>query len=147
MNTDNLLACPFCKSAKFVSVTAVGSMLASMPARPYQVRCRHLDCEDVRGPVAYGRQAAIAAWNSKLDAPASKGVETLARHYHSVATDFGGCSDGGCVIQRPTGQHTNGGCRCVQHLTPTGEMGVRRLLMVAQNLVHTILKGSHHGST
>ena len=23
-----------------------------------------------------------------------------------------GCLDGGCQIERPKGQHTNGGCRC-----------------------------------
>jgi hypothetical protein len=23
-----------------------------------------------------------------------------------------GCMDGGCQIERPTGQHTNGGCNC-----------------------------------
>jgi len=25
---------------------------------------------------------------------------------------LGGCSDGSCVIHRPKGMHTNGGCRC-----------------------------------
>lgn len=25
---------------------------------------------------------------------------------------IGGCTDGYCIIQRPKGQHTNGGCRC-----------------------------------
>jgi hypothetical protein len=26
--------------------------------------------------------------------------------------DIGGCSDGNCIVIRPRGQHTNGGCRC-----------------------------------
>jgi hypothetical protein len=25
---------------------------------------------------------------------------------------IGGCGDGGCIVYRPVGQHTNGGCRC-----------------------------------
>jgi hypothetical protein len=25
-----------------------------------------------------------------------------------------GCSDGNCVVLRPTGMHTNGGCRCAR---------------------------------
>ena len=25
-----------------------------------------------------------------------------------------GCSDGGCCIYKPTGMHTNGGCRCLR---------------------------------
>lgn len=25
---------------------------------------------------------------------------------------IGGCSDGNCIIWRPKGMHTNGGCRC-----------------------------------
>ncbi len=27
-------------------------------------------------------------------------------------TQLGGCSDGYCIIKRPVGMHTNGGCRC-----------------------------------
>ena len=26
--------------------------------------------------------------------------------------EIGGCSDGYCIIYRPRGMHTNGGCRC-----------------------------------
>ncbi len=26
-----------------------------------------------------------------------------------------GCSDGGCVIVKPVGMHTNGGCRCLRY--------------------------------
>jgi len=28
------------------------------------------------------------------------------------AEALGGCSDGNCVIHKPKGMHTNGGCRC-----------------------------------
>lgn len=65
-----MLPCPWCGVADRLRVTCVGSLTADMPDRPYQVRCGHLDCEDVAGPVAYGRGAAIAAWNRR--APASQ---------------------------------------------------------------------------
>jgi hypothetical protein len=32
--------------------------------------------------------------------------------YDRAVASVGGCSDGGCVIKRPKGMHTNGGCRC-----------------------------------
>lgn len=42
-------------------------------------------------------------------------AETLAgalEQYDQGCAAIGGCSDGYCVIQRPKGMHTNGGCRC-----------------------------------
>ena len=32
------------------------------------------------------------------------------------AYDYLGCGDGGCVVERPTGMHTNGGCKCLMDL-------------------------------
>jgi hypothetical protein len=26
--------------------------------------------------------------------------------------EIGGCGDGGCIVIRPVGMHTNGGCKC-----------------------------------
>ena len=43
-----------------------------------------------------------------------------------------GCSDGGCQIEPPTGQHTNGGCHC----TP------RRF---AEHLIALAIKLDEHG--
>jgi hypothetical protein len=31
-------------------------------------------------------------------------------------TDGSGCGDGNCKIVKPTGMHTNGGCKCVRNL-------------------------------
>jgi hypothetical protein len=42
---------------------------------------------------------------------------------------IGGCSDGGCVIVKPKGMHTNGGCRC-----PRDFMKMQRLAYAAINL-------------
>ena len=39
-----------------------------------------------------------------------------------------GCGDGGCVVERPTGMHTNGGCRCLQELPPNKRLRVRLML-------------------
>ena len=43
----------------------------------------------------------------------SKAVLTL----EARLAEIGGCSDGYCVIVRPIGMHTNGGCRCYQDRT------------------------------
>lgn len=31
---------------------------------------------------------------------------------------LGGCSDGGCLVVRPKGMHTNGGCKCLDRHNP-----------------------------
>jgi hypothetical protein len=43
---------------------------------------------------------------------AEKMTLTAALERYKKLTDRHGCTDGGCVVQRPTGMHTNGGCRC-----------------------------------
>ena len=32
--------------------------------------------------------------------------------YELRMQQIGGCSDGGCVVVKPKGMHTNGGCKC-----------------------------------
>jgi hypothetical protein len=41
-------------------------------------------------------------------------VTAAAERFDAFMGHIGGCSDGGCVIVRPKGMHTNGGCRCPQ---------------------------------
>jgi hypothetical protein len=54
------------------------------------------------------------------------GTDAALRH-------IGGCSDGYCNITGKTsGQHTNGGCRCV------ADMNARRALAVLQQLRETV---------
>lgn len=60
-------------------------------------------------------------------------VRELAERYLALVEDHG-CGDGNCVIFRPRGMHTNGGCRCARRMTSVDEMYVRRLLAVAQEL-------------
>ncbi|MDT6962881.1 hypothetical protein QTN24_15380 [Cupriavidus sp. SZY C1] len=34
------------------------------------------------------------------------------RDYETMRDTVGGCTDGGCLVKKPTGMHTNGGCKC-----------------------------------
>ena len=52
-----------------------------------------------------------------------------------------GCTDGGCVISRPSGMVTNGGCHCVseaQHDT-TQRMRVQRALTLRQEQARLLM--------
>ena len=37
-----------------------------------------------------------------------KAYEEMREYLHTI----GGCGDGYCIIEKPKGMHTNGGCRC-----------------------------------
>jgi len=39
-------------------------------------------------------------------------IEGAIDHLDDVMLQLGGCGDGGCIIVKPKGMHTNGGCRC-----------------------------------
>jgi hypothetical protein len=47
-----------------------------------------------------------------------------------------GCSDGNCIIQRPEGMRTNGGCDCWRALRQAGDLDfalrIREALVAAQ---------------
>ena len=58
-------ACPWCGSDEHLYVSKCGSLTGDMPDRPYRVVCDHIDHDQVQGPVAYGKQAAITAWNTR----------------------------------------------------------------------------------
>jgi hypothetical protein len=40
--------------------------------------------------------------------------------FHDAELAELGCGDGGCIIQRPLGQHTNGGCHCLEGIRDPG---------------------------
>lgn len=44
------------------------------------------------------------------------------------SAEYLGCGDGGCVIERPRGQHTNGGCRCLMGLHPNARVRIRKAI-------------------
>ena len=39
-------------------------------------------------------------------------LEAALSRLDEVLAAIGGCTDGYCVVVRPKGMHTNGGCRC-----------------------------------
>ncbi len=66
-------------------------------------------------------------------------LEGLASSYLQAAKQVGGCADGNCVVLRPTGMHTNGGCRCTHDMDRARERGVARLLGMAQHIAHAAI--------
>lgn len=69
-------------------------------------------------------------------------LRALARDYFSLAMHVGGCGDGNCVVLRPRGMRTNGGCRCTSKMDQGRQRQVTRLLMKAQELANAALKGN-----
>lgn len=67
-------------------------------------------------------------------------VQQLASEYLLLAKQYG-CGDGGCVVYRRGGMHTNGGCRCVYRMDHAREREVARLLRMAQELSRVALTG------
>ena len=63
--TASLDACPWCSTNEHLSFQRTGSMTADMPDRPCRVVCTHIDHDTVVGPTAYGKPAAITAWNTR----------------------------------------------------------------------------------
>jgi len=75
-------------------------------------------------------------------AEARVGVLTdRASDYLRIAEDIGSCGDGGCVVFQQKGQHTNGGCRCIDCLDRGELRRLNRLLMIAQATMKLIIKG------
>ncbi len=54
-----------------------------------------------------------------------------------AAVGLSGCSDGGCILVTPDGQHTNGGCQHVKGRTGEAETrrDLQRLAMVLRQYV------------
>lgn len=50
--------------------------------------------------------------STKDSAASSARLTAALDRYERLAAHVGGCSDGGCVVVRPVGMHTNGGCKC-----------------------------------
>ena len=74
--------------------------------------------EDMRATLT----AALGAW-----------VVPALDEYQRLRDGVGGCTDGGCVIKRPTGMHTNGGCKCWQD-----KIKAQRMMRAGQKLFDTL---------
>lgn len=53
-------------------------------------------------------------------------LAALAEKDDAFRANIGGCTDGGCVVKRPKGMHTNGGCKC-----PENKLTARRMMQQA----------------
>lgn len=68
-------------------------------------------------------------------------IQSAITRYNEMMDAIGGCTDGGCVVKRPKGMHTNGGCRCW-----TNQYTAQRVMRHAQVLrdaISTALPSSH----
>ena len=62
--------------------------------------------------------------------------------YDKLAGHVGGCTDGGCVIVRPKGMHTNGGCKCA-----TDKYKAMRMMSAGQALADEVRVALGPGKT
>lgn len=53
--------------------------------------------------------------------------------YDRVRDILGGCTDGGCVVKKPKGMHTNGGCKCA-----TDSRTAQRMMHLGQILADAV---------
>jgi hypothetical protein len=72
-----------------------------------------------------------------------KQIQTLnvvAQNYIKLAEEIGGCGDSSCVVVRPKGMCTNGGCRCYKYIDTDKGRKIGRLLLIAGELDRATLK-------
>lgn len=67
-------------------------------------------------------------------------LKTAFDAYEAGMHFIGSCGDGGCLIERPKGQHTNGGCRC-SHDKSRAQRAMQRGRMLA-DAVRAALDGA-----
>lgn len=80
--------------------------------------CSESNKRDLAKIMAEAIAAALGAW-----------VVPALGEYQRLRDGVGGCTDGGCVIRRPTGMHTNGGCKCWQD-----KLKAQRMMRAGQKL-------------
>lgn len=73
--------------------------------------------------------------------PRVKALVDRASDYMRIAEGIGSCGDGGCVVFQQKGQHTNGGCRCIDCLDRGVLRRLNSLLGIAQATMKLIIKG------
>ena len=89
-------------------------------------------------PVMLCRRDPAVILAAAMELPEVKALVEAVDRYRQTAEAVGGCGDGGCVIHRPGGQHTNGGCRCTYRRDDTRQREVTKLLLVAQGIVKAL---------
>jgi len=64
--------------------------------------------------------------------------DDLIKRYRDQQDALGGCSDGYCVIKKPVGMHTNGGCRCLDNPDFIWKSRVGFMLKASQEMADRI---------
>ena len=99
----NLRPCPFC--GKEAHIERKGDRRQSTI-----YRCNFCGCSLETGEEwGFGTQ-----WNDRSGAAKAENekLKEAMDRYKKVVEYIGTCGDGNCVILRPVGMHTNGGCKC-----------------------------------
>lgn len=85
-------------------------------------------------------QAWRAALADALEVVLGEPVEVAIAQYERMRDGVGGCTDGGCVIKRPIGLRTNGGCKCWND-----KMKAQRMMRAGQELFNAINSAINNG--
>lgn len=64
--------------------------------------------------------------------------DDLVKRYRQLQEVIGGCHDGYCVVRKPKGMHTNGGCTCLEDLRLHERSRIGHLLRCAQGMADRI---------
>ena len=64
--------------------------------------------------------------------------DDLVERYRQLQEVIGGCHDGYCVVRKPKGMHTNGGCNCLEDLRLHERSRIGGLLRCAQGMADRI---------
>ena len=65
-------------------------------------------------------------------------MSDLVKRYRDLQISIGGCHDGYCVIKKPQGMHTNGGCNCLEDMKLHERSRVGGLLKYGQEMADRI---------
>lgn len=81
----------------------------------------------------YGRKFEPLYAHPIASADVQDRINAAVERFDDYMALIGGCTDGGCVIVKPKGMHTNGGCRC-----PKDPQKMQRAMFAAINLRNAI---------
>lgn len=71
------------------------------------------------------------------EAPTEDLAQALAK-LDEMLGRLGGCTDGGCLVVRPKGMHTNGGCKCLTSRYSEGPMRIQHFAHIHNEFVKAV---------
>jgi hypothetical protein len=66
--------------------------------------------------------------------------DVLIRYSEAKEALGGGCSDGYCCVEKPTGMHTNGGCKCASNPDFLRQQRMANIMRLAQEMSSEITR-------